>query len=228
VITDDRDPRARLLRFAEELERQNFIAEPAAIRRVLQGEVKTLEEALIPEQGSEQAERISQEIIAKIDAKASKVLKRPLALNDPRFIDHQAKAAIERASSTSVAKVRQKLDAPARKPYITLKRLMDAARVEVNRHASSQDRPDELQKLIIDIVSQQPDATTSEVLAALKRYPPGQVIESVSDDGATEWTDDRGKVRSDAVIEWNNANGKVIYSPIKSLKDRVSRAKKKC
>jgi hypothetical protein len=85
------------------------------------------------------------------------------------------------------------------------------ARVGMNRQASKKDRTDALQGLILAILKEDREATTDEVLNALKKCEHQSVIERVFDE----------------VIEWIDKNGRAQETQISALKYRISRARKK-
>lgn len=80
-----------------------------------------------------------------------------------------------------------------------------------NQCASEKDRTDALSALILEIVKEQPKIKRRELLKALEKHKGGGCIETI-DEGLIEWTD---------------FDGIVDDLPISSLKDRLSRAKKK-
>lgn len=79
------------------------------------------------------------------------------------------------------------------------------------REIARRDRPDALQKLIIDIVIRNPDASKAEVLGALEGKCRCGVVEAFHED----------------LIEWTDSSGKARETPISAIKDRISRARRK-
>jgi hypothetical protein len=79
------------------------------------------------------------------------------------------------------------------------------------KDAAARPRADALQRLIDEILRSNPNLTAPEVVAELGRRQGDGVIETITDD-EIEWSDDANKAES---------------TPIKAVKDRVSRAKKK-
>ncbi len=86
--------------------------------------------------------------------------------------------------------------------------------VEANKQKeiSKLPRQDALQKLIVKIVSDNPDLNTAQVLDKLKSREGGSVIEYINEE--------------DNSIEWSTPNAHPETAPITSLKDRIRRAKK--
>jgi hypothetical protein len=81
---------------------------------------------------------------------------------------------------------------------------------ERQRKIAQNPRPDALQRLIIEIVRKDSNATWKDVLKKLEKREHSEVIDTI-DEEKVEWTDDDGSIKDTA---------------ISALKDRVSRAKK--
>ena len=114
------------------------------------------------------AKRISHALSARLDARAAKVIKRPLALNDPRFIDAKAKAATELANTRPVPSARLVPSAPAplRKPPLTYATIMAEARrqaISPNRMHAKQSRPRPGTAEIDEILKQNRDTSEKAI-----------------------------------------------------------------
>lgn len=75
--------------------------------------------------------------------------------------------------------------------------------------AASNPRPDDLQKIILNIVRENPAISENDLLRELHRQAFGVI--SAIEDGQIEWDSHTGRARS---------------TPVSALKDRLSRAKK--
>ena len=86
--------------------------------------------------------------------------------------------------------------------------------VEANKQKeiSKLPRQDALQKLIVKIVSDNPDLNTAQVLDKLKLHERGPVIEYINEE--------------DNSIEWSTPNAHLKTAPITGLRYRILRAKK--
>ena len=73
-------------------------------------------------------------------------------------------------------------------------------------------RPDALQTLILQIMKRNPAIPPDGLLAELRKYEHGDVIDTFNDE--------------ESVIDWHNKAGRVFSAPCSGLKDRMSRARK--
>lgn len=83
----------------------------------------------------------------------------------------------------------------------------------LQRQHAQKPRPDGLQLIIETIVSKQPDIKANGLLHELRKREGEGVIERIDDE--------------EAIIEWRDSKHPAASTPIKALKDRLYRAKKK-
>jgi hypothetical protein len=79
------------------------------------------------------------------------------------------------------------------------------------RDNSRKPRPDRLQSIILEIMTNKPAVTLAELIVQLRRYPIGDVIDGIKDE--------------DETIDWHDEH-KLRSTPFSALKHRMSRARK--
>jgi hypothetical protein len=81
------------------------------------------------------------------------------------------------------------------------------------RAISRKPRTDGLQSIILEVMRNKPSVTVSELIAQLRLYPTGEIIDGINDD--------------DETIDWHDTRHLTTSTPFSALKHRMSRARRK-